>query len=172
MSGAAVGAHHELPVAPPQGDPLQLVVFRLAGQRYGLRAADVVEVQRMVAVVTLPGAPDIVEGALDLRGSLVPVVDVRRRFGLASKRIEPNDHLVVAIAGIRTVALRVDAVLGLVEVPGDAVDTDVSGLPGVVHVQGVAHDDEGLILIHDLATLLSLEEGQDLDEALAGSGDS
>lgn len=170
MVGGAVSSRAGASAPPSRSENLQLMVFRLAGQRYGLAAADVLEVQRMVAVVPLPGAPDIVEGVIDLRGSLVPVVDVRQRFDLAPKPIETADHLVVAHAGPRKVALRVDAVLGLVDVADDALDTAVAELPGVEHVEGVAHDDEGLILVHDLARFLSLEEGQDLDGASAGSG--
>jgi len=142
-------------------------VFGLDEQRYAVRVADVVEVQRMVALVTLPGAPDVVEGVFDLRGLLVPVMDVRARFGIPPKPIEPSDQLVVARAGSRTVALRVDATHGLVEVTADRLDTAVSRFPGVVHVEGVAQDDAGLIVVHDLTTFLSLEEGHRLDVALA-----
>ncbi|MBW3662513.1 MAG: chemotaxis protein CheW [Actinobacteria bacterium] len=162
-------ARSEPAASSRRGPTPRLVVFGLHGQRYALAAEDVIEVQRMVQLVALPGAPRIVEGVFDLRGRLVPVLDVRDRFGLAPKPVDPADHLVIARAGARTVALRVDAVLGLTEVPQDRIDRAASRFPGVIHVEGVAHDDEGLIVLHDLATFLALEEEDRLDAALADS---
>jgi purine-binding chemotaxis protein CheW len=146
---------------------LEVVVFEVGGQRYGLPAADVQELLRAVAVVPLPRAPAVVRGVINLRGRVVPVLDIRGRFGLPPRAVEPADHLVVARAGPRLVALHVDRAIDLVRLgPGDLADA--RGLvPGSEYVAWVARHGTDLVLIHDLATFLSRAEAAELDAALA-----
>src|SRR4051812_1235973 len=89
-------------------EALEDLTFELAGQRYGLPSSDVQELIRVVTLTPLPGAPSIVEGAINLRGRVVPVFDIRTRFRLPAKAPEPSDHLIVAWAGERLAAIRVD----------------------------------------------------------------
>src|SRR5205085_8492167 len=91
-----------------QPERFDVLVFEVAGRRFGLPAAVVREVLRAVALTPLPKAPAVVEGLVNVRGTLVPVLDVRGRFGLPAKPLAPTDHLIVARAGGRLVALRVD----------------------------------------------------------------
>lgn len=142
-----------------------LVVIELAGHRCALLASAVVELHRMVATVPLPGAPPSVEGAIDLRGTLVGVVDLRARFGLPVRTARASDHLVVvAVAGM-ALALRVDRVADLDEVPGDQV-TPPPPLPGAVSARGLARLDDGLVLIYDLDAFLTADEAAAMAAAL------
>lgn len=143
-----------------------LLTFDLGGQRCALVLADVVEVVRMVAMAHLPDAPPLVEGIINLRGEVVPVLDLRARFGLPPKAIELSDHLLIARAGLRLVAIRVDHARSLVGIePGD-----IDRPPSVGNaLAGVAKLPDGLALIHDLATFLSAGEGQSLDAALVAA---
>jgi purine-binding chemotaxis protein CheW len=68
-----------------QRHPLQVLVFEVAGRRYGLPADDVQELLRAVSIVPLPRAPAVVEGVINLRGKVVPVLDVRGRFRLPAR---------------------------------------------------------------------------------------
>lgn len=148
-------------------DPqLSVVVVRIDAGRYAFRLEDVVEVQRMVAVLPLPDAPPVVEGIIDVRGRIVPVLDVRSRFGHPPRRPSPGDRLVLARAGGRDVALRVDDVLGIQTIDHGDIDTSVVDLPGVGRVAGVIRAMDGLVVIHDLATFLSSSEGEELEAAL------
>lgn len=162
--------------APASLDPgatgWTLVVFEIAGRRFGLPLDDVVEVHRMVAVAPLPQAPDVVEGVIDRRGTIVPVLDVRARFGLPARKPSPDQQLVVGQAGDRTVAVRVDATLGVRAMSADEVDTVATDLPGVRHVVGVTRDDDGIVLVHDLPAFLSWDESARLDEALRAQVDA
>jgi purine-binding chemotaxis protein CheW len=146
---------------------LDALVFELAAERYALPLADVVCVLRAVAIRALPRAPAIVEGIFDLRGELVPVLDMRARFRLPSKALEPSEHLIVAQVGTRRVALRADQALAFERL--EAVATEqASNLPrGVGYVAGVASTEAGLVLIHDLRAFLSEAEALELDRALA-----
>ena len=94
----------------------KVLIFEIGGQRYGLPAADVRELVRAVAILPLPLESAFIEGVFDLRGTIVPVVDLRARLRLPSKAVEPSDHLIImeAGAGGRPLALRVDRALDLV----------------------------------------------------------
>lgn len=147
-----------------------ILLFQVHGQRFGLRAARVREVQRVVAIVPLPNAPAAVEGLIDVRGRLVPVYGIRSRFRMPAREVEPSDHLVLAEARGRLVALRVDRVLDLVRIDEQDVEdpsTLVDGV-GTEFVAGVARMEDGLVLIHDLDTFLSQAEEAELDAAIAG----
>ena len=150
----------------------ELLIFEIGASRFGLPSADVREVLRAVTIVPLPGAPPVVEGLINVRGRIVPVMDIRRRFHLAPKGLEVSDRLIVASAGPRVVAIRADRSGDLARV--DARDlADVRAVvPGTEYVAGVAKLSDGLVLIHDLRTFLSESEGAQLDQALRGpSGD-
>ncbi len=156
-----------------------LLTFELDGQRCALLASEVLEVQRVVAMARLPRCPDIVEGVIDLRGKLVPVLDVRSRLGLPPSPLALSDHLVVASvprtgsgaaphpSGPRVVAIRVDRALDLVPVPPEKIE-DPRPVAGAAQAAGVAKLADGLVLIHDLRSFLSLDEEQQLDHAFAG----
>ena len=115
----------------------------------------------------LPRGPAIVEGVINLRGRVVPVLDIRARFGLPAKPLECSDHFVVADTEERLVALRVDRAIDLVGLDSADVE-DVRGLiPGADYVSWVAKLPHNLVLIHDLRTFLSRAESAALAGALS-----
>jgi purine-binding chemotaxis protein CheW len=145
---------------------VRLLTFELDAQRFGLPMADVREVVRVAAFVPLPKAPQVIEGVLNFRGSAVPVLDIRARFGLPSRAVRTSDHLVVARAGDRTAAIRVDRVADLIEAAAKDIEDVAAVTPARGYVSGVLKLPGDLILIHDLATFLSAAEAADLDRAL------
>lgn len=145
-------------------------VFTLDQQRYGLPLSCVERAVQVVELTPLPGAPDIVLGVINVAGTLVPVIDLRRRFGLPARDIALSDHIVIARADRRTVGLVVDAVIGLLSVGTEQVVRVAEILPAVDDIEGVATLNDGLLLIHDLAKCLSLDEAHTLDEAMKGAG--
>ncbi len=145
---------------------MEVLVFEVAGQRYGLAAADVQELVRAVSIVPLPKAPAIIEGVINLRGTVVPVLDIRTRFQLPSKAVEPTDHFIVAWAEERLVALRVDRATDLVQLDVTDVEDAKGVVPGVEYVAWMAKLPDDLVLIHDLRTFLSRAESAVLQEAL------
>jgi purine-binding chemotaxis protein CheW len=149
--------------------PHEVLLFTLEGQRYALPSADVQELVRAVRLTPLPRAPEVVEGLLNLRGQLLPVLDLRRRFRLPPRPLSPLDHFIIARAGPRLVGLRVDRAEGLLSLePGDLDETPYT-LPGVGYVAGAVKLPEGLVLVHDLRTFLSEAESLALDAALAAT---
>lgn len=153
------------------GTGLEVVVFEVGGQRYALRSSDVRELVRAVTIVPLPKAPAIVEGIINVRGVVMPVLDLRTRFRFPAKPAAHTDHLIVAWAGPRLVALRVDRALDLARLEAGDVEDAKAVVPGADYVAGVAKLPEGLVLIHDLRTFLSQAEAAALDDVLSAQRD-
>ena len=144
----------------------EVLVFEVGGQTYGLPIADVRELVRAVAITPLPNAPAVIEGVVNVRGRVLPVLDIRARFRLPAKPLDPSDHFVVASAGARGVILRVDGATHLALVDETSIQAPETLGPSATYVAGVARLEDGLVLIHDLATFLSAAEAASLDEAL------
>lgn len=125
-----------------------IVVFALAGQRHGVALDRVQELLPMVALTLVPDAPAL-EGVFNLRGTAVPVVNLRRALGLPDRPAEPSDHLIVCQTGTRLVALRVDRALDLI-VLDDGAETLTMGSRS-----RVAKASDGLVLLPDLDALLA-----------------
>ena len=144
----------------------EVLVFEVGGQKYALPTADVCELVRAVAITPVPGAPAVIEGVVDVRGRVLPVLDVRARFRLPAKALDPSDHFIVASAGTRGVILRVDRATHLALIDEASIQPAQALGPGAAYLAGVARLQEGLVLIHDLTTFLSSAEADSLDEAL------
>lgn len=145
----------------------KLVVVEIAGRRLGLHIADVVEIQPAVAVTGLPGAPPIIEGVIDVRGEVLPVIDGRGRIGAETRSPRLSDRFVVLRTPARTVVVRVDAVLALSDVAVIDVERAVSSAPASLRGAGLARLDDRLIVVQDADAFLSAEEAADLDDALS-----
>lgn len=150
-------------------DPI-LVVFALERQRYALPLAAAQAVARAVEVTPLPKAPAIVLGVINVRGQIIPVLNIRQRFGLPQREIDLSDQFIIARTAKRAVALVVDTVVGVLTRPSESVIAPEAIVPGLDYVQGVVKLDDDLIFIHDLDTFLSLDEENALEEALPTDG--
>lgn len=150
----------------PTSPVWQCVVFRLEAQRYALHLSQVERVVAMVAVSPLPQTPAVVVGIINHRGSVVPVLDLRPRFGFPRREFGLTDHLLLARTTRRMLALPVDEVLGVNEVPVENVLPRSTILSGVGYVTGIVALADGLLFIHDLEALLSMDEERQLTEAM------
>jgi purine-binding chemotaxis protein CheW len=144
---------------------IDLLLFELGGQRFGIATADVQEIARVVRFAKLPKAPPVIEGVINFRGMAVPVLDIRARFRLPSKAVQPSDHLVIARAGPRTVAIRVDRVVDLLTVASGDIEDVAAVTSKSEYVAGVVKLSDNIVLIHELATFLTAAEAADLDMA-------
>ncbi|HJZ12870.1 MAG TPA: chemotaxis protein CheW [Acidobacteriota bacterium] len=150
-------------------DKDRMVVFLLNEQRYALSLSTVERVIPAVEITTLPKAPEIVMGVINLQGEIIPMINVRRRFRLPEKEVDPGDHFLIARASNRKVGLIVDMVLDVIEQSTEAITSAKAITPGIEYVEGIMTLQDGLILIHDLAKFLSFPEATQLDEALAAT---
>ena len=145
------------------------LVFFLDDQRYSLHLPAVESVARMVYITPLPGAPEIVLGVVNLRGKVVPIVNIRQRFDLPKREILLTDWLIFAHTTTRLVGLAVNSVMGVAECLEQCVVPIDEFFPPLKYLRGVIKFQDGLILIQNLGKLLSLEEEKSLDLALSTS---
>lgn len=147
---------------------VNLLEFSLTNLRCGLREEHVVEVLPAASVTPLPGTPAIVMGLLNVRGTLVPVLDIRSRLSLPRKEIETSDHFVLTRPRGKLVALHVDRAEALQTVAIAAIEdaTRLTQEPGVIG--GIARLQDGLLLIHDPERFLSEAEALATERAMAG----
>lgn len=151
-------------------DVIRLVLFRMEGQRYALGLDAVVRIVQAAEITPLPEAPEIVLGVIEADEGVLAVLNARRRFKLPERDIRPSDHFLIARTARRTVALVIDEAEGVVErSPGEIVQAPKI-VPGLEHVRGIARLADGLVLIHDLETFLSLDEERILDAAMSREG--
>jgi purine-binding chemotaxis protein CheW len=150
-------------------DLLEILIFELGGQRYGLPVSAIREIVGAVLPMPLPGAPAVVEGVINLRGSVVPVLDLRQWFHQPAKPLEPSDHFVIARVADRLMALRVDHATDLARLaPADVEDLQGIGSSGQ-YVDRVAKLPDDLVLIQDLGALLLQAESAEIEQLLPNS---
>lgn len=139
------------------GAEQQYVVFRLMGQLFGAAIDVVREVNHLTNVTRLPNTPEYVEGVIDLRGEVLPVISLRKRLGLPTKEADADTRLMVLSLGERSAALVVDGVDQVLTLNQDEIvapDAHVV-LPGQDYVTGLARSGESLVVILNLARLMS-----------------
>ena len=141
---------------------LEIVVFALGQERFGLAVRDVERVLRAVASTPLPNAPAIVEGVVSLAGEPVAVLDLRGRFALPPKPVEITDMLIVTRAAGRRVAIRADRVAGVVKVAAADIRAAETVAPMAVQIAGVAMLPDGVVLLHDPDAFLTQSEAVEL----------
>lgn len=139
----------------------QLVLFDLANEHYGIDIASVDGIIKMQEVISVPHAPSFVEGVTNLRGSVLPVIDLRKRFDL--EPTEPTNDtriVVVNLEGKRKVGMIVDAVTEVLSIPEESIEPT----PPIVStidssfIIGIAKVDERLVILLDLVSVLSEKE--------------
>jgi len=141
-----------------------LLLTRLADTRIGFAASAVREIVRSVAIAPLSSAPAVIEGAINLRGSVIPVVDVRGRLGMPERPNTPDQFLVILETSDRHIAVRVDDVEDVVEVVTADVETPAALSPALEQLAGVAATADGALVIYDADAFLTQAERAVLDE--------
>lgn len=144
----------------------RLVNFNLDDQKYALFLSAVMRIIRVVEITSLPKAPEIVLGVINMHGLIIPVFDIRKRFRLPQREIQPDHQLIIGTTSKRTVALLVDSVSDVIDIPEEKIIAGKKILPGMEYVEGVVRTEDGMILIHDLEQFLFLQEEKALHEAM------
>ena len=146
--------------------PEQLVVMRLGCEDYGVDITAVREIIRIQNIAVVPQAPPHVEGIINLRGSVIPVVDLRKRFGLAVAEQSTDTRIVVVDVKGHTVGLVVDGVTEVISVPGNSIEPigNVAGGSLASDLRGIVNLPEKLIILIDLESLLEAIAGERLEK--------
>ena len=136
---------------------IQLVVFDLASEHYGVDISDVREIMRMQNITKVPGAVSYVEGVINLRGKVLPVLDLRKRLGLKVAEQTEESRIVVVDIADGEVGVIVDAVTEVLRVPNASIEPPSSMVAqgNSDYLRGIAKLTDRLIILLDLNKLLS-----------------
>lgn len=139
---------------------VQLVTFRVGGEEFGLDVFAVHEILRYQAPTPMPRAPEFVEGVLDVRGMLVPIVDLRRRFETPSVEYDEDTRIVLVDFNEERLGLVVDSVTEVLRAPETAVSPPPAYIRGLAaeFVRGIVRVGERLVVLIDLDRILSSDE--------------
>ncbi len=138
----------------------QLVVFELANEHYGLDISAVEGIIKMQAITKMPQAPSFVEGVTNLRGTVVPVIDLRKRFALPSLDQTKDTRIVVVYMEKTKIGMIVDGVSEVLRIPEESIEPTPPMVSTVntAFIRGIAKLDNRLVTLLDLTKVLSLEE--------------
>lgn len=142
-----------------QDSDRQVVVFRLAQERYGVDIGTVREIIRRQAVTHLPSAPDSVEGMINLRGRTIPVVDLCKRLNLSVAEETDASRIIVLDTGEADIGVIVDEVMEVLRVGHDSISPAASVVVGesTTYIDGIAQIGDTLLMLLDLDDALSAE---------------
>ena len=138
----------------------QLVSFDLATESYGVDIGAVREIIRLQKITNVPRTPEFVEGVINLRGKVIPVVDLRKRFGLPVGDQSAENRIVVVDIGGQDIGVIVDAVNEVLRIFSDSVEPPSSVITTADsdYLMGIAKVDDKLLILLDLESVLSAEE--------------
>jgi purine-binding chemotaxis protein CheW len=146
---------------------LQVVGFRIGNETFGVRIASVREIVRVPEITSVPSAPDTVEGVINLRGKIIPVMDLRKRFGQADIHPDKKNRILVVELESKLIGLIVNAASEVLKIPPSEIEA-----PGSVfadgesnYVTGVGKLKGRLIILLDVSKLLQQPEFKRLEEA-------
>jgi purine-binding chemotaxis protein CheW len=146
-------------------ETIQVVSFKLGSEEYGVDIAQVQEINRMVAVTHVPRAPQFMEGVINLRGQLIPIIDLRARFGMTRAEHTKSTRIVVTEVGTKRVGMVVDSVSEVLRLPTDQIEDAPEMITGVdtEYIRGVGKIEDRLIILLDLAKIISGSEKRELE---------
>ncbi|HEY3060903.1 MAG TPA: chemotaxis protein CheW [Chloroflexota bacterium] len=149
------------------GDERQLVVFQLGAELYGVEISRVHEIIRLQSVTKVPRSPAFVEGVINLRGKVIPVVDLRRRFGLPTADHTRASRIVVVELGDQVVGIVVDGVSEVLRVNTATVEPPSPVVAGIdsEYLHGIAKLSDRLVILLDLDRILARDERRALEAA-------
>ncbi len=147
-------------VGSTQGELRQFISFSVGDEEYGLELLRVKEVIRVREITWLPKAPSFVKGIINLRGDVIPIIDLRDKFGLEAKEATANTRVIVVEVDGKLMGMIVDSASQVVRIPADQIDPPPPVLGGFSQefITGVGKMDDKLIILLNSDAVLTAEE--------------
>lgn len=149
------------------GEELKVIVFDLGHEQYGVEVDKVKTIERMMPLTRVPKTPDFVKGVINLRGVVVPVIDLRGRFGLPETEYTKDTRIIIVNAENVEVGLIVDSASDVVDVDSDSIvdPPEVVGGVKAKYLRGVAKmEDDRLLVMLNLSEVLNKSEIVQLEQ--------
>ena len=137
-------------------DLLQLVSFKIASEEYGVDIINVQEINKITLITKIPNAPEYVEGVINLRGRVIPIIDLRIRLKLKKKEYDKDTRIIVVEINKRTVGFIVDIVKEVLRIPANITEAPPEIITGIdsEFIKSVGKLDDRLLILIDLEKIL------------------
>ncbi len=147
-------------------DLLQLVSFLIGNEEFAVDILKVQEINRLQQITKIPNSPDYVDGVINLRGRVIPVIDLRTRIGIARKEHDKNTRVVVVELDGKTIGFVVDAVSEVLRIPGSITEPPPPLTANInsEYITAVGKLEDRLLILLDLDKILSFEEKSSITE--------
>ncbi len=145
---------------------LQLVSFVIDKEEYGIDILNVQEIIRSVEISRVPNAPEFVDGVINLRGKIVPVLDLRKRFGKPARPKDKDTRIIVIELGDKVVGFIVDKMKEVIRIPQSIIEAppELSLDVNTKYITGIAKLEDRILVLLDLVQLLDGNEQVQLKE--------
>lgn len=146
---------------------LQLVSFKISNEEFGIDILSVQEINRMLQITKVPNTPAFIEGVINLRGRIIPVIDLRVKLGMEKKEYSKDTRIVVVEIKNRTVGFIVDEVNEVLRIPESITEAPPDMVGGVAsdYIISIGKLEDRLLILLDLEKMLPASELQALDSA-------
>jgi purine-binding chemotaxis protein CheW len=146
---------------------LQVVGFRIGEETFGVRIGSVREIVRVPEITAVPNASETIEGVINLRGKIIPVMDLRKRFGLVEIQPDKKNRILVVEMDNKLVGLIVNSASEVLKIPPSEIESPSSVFADgeSSYVTGVGKLNGRLIILLDISKLLHRPEFKKLEEA-------
>lgn len=137
-------------------DSVEVVTFRIGSEEYGIDISQTQEIIRMVPITAVPRTPSFMEGVINLRGQLIPIVDLRLRFGMERAIRSKDTRIIVTDIGSKRIGVIVDSAEEVLEIPVEAIELAPTIVAGAApeYVQGVATLGNRTVIMLDLTMVV------------------
>jgi purine-binding chemotaxis protein CheW len=152
---------------------VHLVTFNL-GEEYGVPISQVQEIVRVGGITMVPNSPSYMEGVINLRGRVLPVLNLRKRLGLSDKEMSSASRIVVTEVGSKVIGLLVDAVSHVIKIPPEYVEPAPEEVLEIDtdYITGVGKLQDMMIILLDLEKLLKREKIEIKEETVVQQGEN
>lgn len=158
--------HKSVTTGKASDEILQLVSFNIGTEEFGVDILKVQEINRMVDITRVPRSPDFVEGIINLRGKVIPIIDIRKRFNMELAEHDKNTRIVVVDIDGQVMGMVVDSVSEVLRIPASTIEPPPKVVSSIDsdYIRGVAKLEDRLLIYLDLSRILSGEERKVLAE--------
>lgn len=147
------------------GAILQLVTFKLGTEEFGVDILKVQEINKMMNITKIPNAPAFIEGVINLRGKIIPIVDLRKRLGFREQPYDKSTRIIVVELEGLVLGFIVDSVSEVLRIPENTIEPPPSMVAGIEseYIEGVGKLDDRLLILLELKKVFSSPERKDIE---------
>ena len=139
-------------------DEVQLVAFKLSKEEYGVSILHVQEIKRLTDITRVPYTPDFIKGVMNLRGSVLPVIDLKKRLGLVEEPYSEDTRIIIVKVDDISIGMIVDAVTEVLAIGPDHIEAPEAVVDGAGNnfISGVGNIDNRLVIMLNLNEIVGL----------------